>query len=121
MSLIGDYLLQTQPTVCFFHVFDATIWQNQIVKSFLLQFVSEEMRLNYEKNVQDCIASFPQLAIGLNVNVRFTSYISISFDFHFLFSCIFVFFESNPTCIWVVLPILSSQKSVSFSICWVSN
>jgi hypothetical protein len=25
MSLIGDYLLQTQPTVCFFHVFDATI------------------------------------------------------------------------------------------------
>jgi hypothetical protein len=61
MTLIGDFLLKSRPT-----------------------FVNEEMQVNYEKNVQDCIASFPQLAVGLNVNVRFTSIT----DFEFTKECL---------------------------------
>jgi len=41
------------------------------------QHITEDMRLNYEQNMNDGIAVFPRLQTGLDVNVKFTGYFNM--------------------------------------------
>jgi hypothetical protein len=48
MTLLGDYLFKNRP-----------------------KFTNTEEEANYNKNIQDTVAMFPQLQVGLDVNVKF--------------------------------------------------
>lgn len=46
--------------------------------------LSNKQRLNFERNLNDAINLFPQLMIGLDINVKFSEYVINSLFFLYL-------------------------------------
>ena len=51
------------------------------------------MRMNVEQNISDALLTMPKMAVGLDVNVRFGGFVSLSLSLSFSFSpVLFLFF-----------------------------